>query len=500
MLRRMRRIWAWIWRWRRWFRWGVGAGLLIAAGIYAALWLEAREALLSSDPERRAAQLTLPEQESAVMLRLNLPLELLRQAADRALPAEFRQTSEDGAASRYDITIRRTGDFTLSEADGKLRARAGMAVNGTVGLGGGLASFLGLGEKNIDAAAEVAVDFDIGADNRWCPSVGIVVHYGWTRTPRLEVVGGVWVGIEERVKAQVETALRGLPDQLQALLPCSVIREQALALWQPRSIEVQLPAAPPLYVGFQPQSIGLSEVTVEPRSLRMMLGLRARTTMASTRPRLGPPTTLPALHALPERWSDRDGRLRLSLPIRAGYDMVRDWLMGEFGGRDIPFVTPLGTVQLRVKQIFLYPSAPAIAMAVTFDVRMPDPWPDTTGQVVFSARPVLSQGGTRVGLTDLRFSRNLDSVTWSLATILFEQQIRDMLRDVAVYDLKDVMDGAVSALRQRLADPNLTHGLRVTLTRPSIRLEQVVPENDALTVLGTAEAGMEAEITALPFR
>jgi hypothetical protein len=471
MLRRMRRIWAWIWRWRRWLRWALGAGVLIAAGLYTALWLEGREALLSSDPERRAAQLTLPEQESAVMLRLNLPLDLLRQAADRALPAEFRQTSEDGASSRYDITIRRTGDFTLSEADGKLRARVGMAVNGTVGLGGGLASFL-----------------------------GIVVHYAWTRTPRLEVVGGVWVGIEERVKTQVETALRGLPEQLQALLPCAVIREQALALWQPRSIAVQLPAAPPLYVGFQPQSIGLSEVTVEPRSLRMMLGLRARTTMASTRPRLGPPTTLPALDTLPERWSDRDGRLRLSLPVRAGYDMVRDWLMREFGGRDIPFVTPLGTVQLRVKQIFLYPSAPAIAMAVTFDVRMPSPWPDTTGQVVFSARPVVSQGGTRVGLTDLQFSRNLDSVTWSLVTILFEQQIRDMLRDVAVYDLKDVTDGVVAALRQRLADPSITNGLRVTLTRPSIRLEQVVPENDALTVLGTAEAGLEAEITALPFR
>jgi hypothetical protein len=471
--------------------------VVASAGGLAAAWLDGREALLSADPERHAAALSLPEQESAAMLRLSLPLDLLRRAADDALPAAFHQVSEPNADTRYDLTIRRTTGFRLEEADGKLRARVSMAVNGTVGLAGAIANLLALGEKNVDAAADVAVDFEIGADERWCPSVGIVVHYAWTRTPRLELIGGLWIGIEERVRQQVETALRGLPDQLQKMLPCSVIREQALALWQPRSIPVQLPAAPPLYIRFQPQSIGLSEVSVEPQALRMMLGLRARTALSSARPPQPQPASLPPLDALPPQWSDRDGRLRLSLPIRAGY-MIRDWLMREFGGREIPFETALGTVQLKVRQIFLYPSAPAIAMAITFDAQLPGILPDTSGQVVLSARPVLSAGGTRVGLTDIRFSRNLDSALWSLATILLEQKIRDMLSDVAVYDLKDVMDGAVAELRRRLADPRQTGGLRVTLTRPGIRLEQVVAENDALTVLGTAEAGLEAEITALP--
>jgi hypothetical protein len=472
--------------------------VVLAAGGAAAVWLDRRETLLSSEPERVAARLTLPEQESAVMLRLNLPLDLLRRAADRALPAEFRQVSEEGADTRYDLTVRRVGGFALGEAGGKLRAHVALTVNGTAGMGGGLARFLGLDENNLEAAADVQVDLGVSIDSGWCPVVDMAVRYQWSRTPRLEIIGGVWVGIEERVRGQVEAALQDLPKQVQALMPCQDIREQALALWQPRNIQVQLPAAPPMHIGFHPQTIGLSEVTVEPRNLQVMLGLRARTTVSSTPPPVGAPTFLPTLRTLPERWAERDGRLRLSIPIRAGYDMVRDWLMKEFAGRDIPFETVLGTAQLRVKEIFLYPSAPAIALAVTFDARLPSPWPDTTGRVVFSARPVLSQGGTRIGLTDLRFSRNLDSVGWSLATILFEQQIRDMLRDVAVYDLKDATDSAVAELRRRLADPSFTHGLRVSLTHPSIRLEQVVPENDALTVLGTAEAGLEAEITALP--
>ncbi|MFC7554723.1 DUF4403 family protein [Pseudoroseomonas wenyumeiae] len=110
----------------------------------------------------------------------------------------------------------------------------------------------------------------------------------------------------------------------------------------------------------------------------------------------------------------------------------------------------------------------------------------------------MSQDGRSIRLTELQFSRSLDSIVWSVVSIAFEQQIRDWLGKVAVYDMKDVMDGAMTELRQRLSDPAFTGGLRVTLTRPSLRLQQVVPENDALTILGAAEAGVEAEITALP--
>jgi hypothetical protein len=60
------------------------------------------------------------------------------------------------------------------------------------------------------------------------------------------------------------------------------------------------------------------------------------------------------------------------------------------------------------------------------------------------------------------------------------------------------MDGALAELQRRLSDPDFTGGLRVGLVRPSLRLERLVLENDALTVLGTAEAGLEAEIAALP--
>ncbi|MFD1112549.1 DUF4403 family protein [Pseudoroseomonas ludipueritiae] len=470
----------------------------MAAAAGGVIWLEGRESLLSSEPPRRAATLRLPDQESAVALGLRLPLELLRQAAERTIPATFRQVSDEGAETRYDLTIRRTSGISLSEVNGRLRATVALALDGTVGLAGGLASLLALDAKAVEAAAEAQVDFTIGLDDGWCPVTQVAVTYRWTRTPRLEIIGGIWIGIEERVRAQVEDALRGLPEQLKTLLPCSEVREQALALWQPRSIKVQLPAAPPLYVSLHPQSVGLSELLVEPRDLRLVLGLRARTSISSTSPGPLPATFLPPLHPLPPGAAERSGLLRLSIPVRAGYDMIRDWLMQEFGRRDIPVETPLGPVTLRVREIFIYPSAPAIALAVTFDADLPGHWPDTKGRVVFSARPVLSPDGRSVRLTDLQFTRSLDSVLWSAASIAFEQQIRGWLSDIAVYDMKDIMDDAMAELRRRLSDPSFTGGLRVALTRPSLRLQQVVPENDALTILGAAEAGVEAEITALP--
>jgi hypothetical protein len=494
----MSRVWTWLGRRRRWAGWGLAAGLALGAAGGALAWLQGREALLSSEPPRRSATLELPAQESTVALGLRLPLTLLQQAAERSVPATFHQTNEEGADTRYDLTVRRTSGILLSEAGGRLHATVSLAVEGTVGLAGGLASLLALDAKSIDAAAEVQADLGVALDDGWCPAVDVRVTYRWTRSPRLEVIGGVWVGIEERVKAQVEEALHSLPQQLKTLLPCGRVREQALALWQPRSIAVQLPAAPPLHIGIQPQSIGLSELLVEPRDLRLVLGLRARTTISSRPPGPLPETFLPPLHSLPAGAAERDGRLRLSIPVRAGYDMIRDWLMREFGRRDIPVDTPMGTAKLRVREIFIYPSAPAIALAVTFSADLPGQWPDATGRVVVSARPVLSPDGRRIRLTDLRFARSLDSIVWSVATIAFEQRIRDWLSEVAVYDMQEVMDGAMAALRQRLSDPDFTGGLRVTLTRPSLRLQQVVPENDALAILGAAEAGLEAEVAALP--
>jgi hypothetical protein len=478
--------------------WGVATGLALMMGGGALFWLQGRETLLSREPPRRFATLELPARESTVALSLRLPFDLLRQAAERAVPASFRQASEEGADTVYDLTVRRTSAIALSEADGRLRARVSLAVEGTAGLGGSLASLLALDANRIDAAAEVQVDLGLSLDSGWCPEFHLGTTYRWTRSPRLEIIGGIWIGIEARVREQVEQSLRNLPEQLKALLPCTEVREQALALWQPRSIAVQLPAAPPLHITIHPQSVGLSELAVQPQDLRLVLGLRARTTISSEAPGRLPETFLPPLHPLPERVAEQDGRLRLSIPIRAGYDMIRDWLVREFGGRDIPVETPLGPAKLRVKDIFLYPSAPSIALAVTFSADLPAPWPDTTGRVVFSARPVLSQDGRSIRLTEPSFARSLDSILWSAASIAFEQQIRDWLSDIAVYDMKPVMDDAMAELRRRLSDPAFTGGLRVTLTRPSLRLQQVVPENDALAILGAAEAGVEAEVTSLP--
>ncbi|MFC7554722.1 hypothetical protein ACFQU7_24660 [Pseudoroseomonas wenyumeiae] len=56
--------------------------------------------------------------------------------------------------------------------------------------------------------------------------------------------------------------------------------------------------------------------------------------------------------------------------------MIRDWLMQEFGRREIPVETPLGPVMLKVRDIFIYPSAPALALAITFDADLPGHWPD----------------------------------------------------------------------------------------------------------------------------
>jgi hypothetical protein len=427
-------------------------------------------------------------------VRLRIPFTVLQQAAERDLPAEFSQEGE-GDGTRYRFTLRRTAPIRFRSVEGQLRATTSLRVDGQAGLTGGVASLLGLDAKNFDAAADIEAEIQATLDADWCPRVAVRVGYRWSKAPRLEIIGGVWVGIEEKVRALVDAALLDLPQTLKESIPCARVREAAAAQWRRHDIPIQLPAAPPMLVQVEPQALGSSEFAVGSDHLRLVLALQARTAVTE-RAAAAParPIFLPPLRDVPER----DGRIALSLPIRAGYDMIRDWIMREFGRKDIPVQFGGVTAVFRIQALTVYPSDPDIALAVEFSAALPGRVLNTSGRMIFTARPVVEQRGSQVRLTGIRFARDLDNPLWSLATAAFEDRIRAALSELAVYDLKDIIAGAQAELRRRLADPAVTGPLRIALIRPAMRLERLVMENDALTVLGTAEAGLEAEVTGLP--
>ncbi|MXP64475.1 DUF4403 family protein [Roseomonas sp. M0104] len=472
------------------------AVLLLATGPawLGVRWYQGHDLLLSQAPERRASRLTLPARESAMALPLRIPFPLIRDTAERLLPESFSDAGES-EGTRYRYTVRRTSGLALSRTEeGRLRVTTSLVVNGDAGLSGGLAELLALGTKNFDAAAEVQADLGVALGEDWCPEVGVDVAYRWTKSPRLEVIGGVWVNVEGQVRGRVDAALRDLPRLLREAIPCDAIRRQMQDAWRNYDVPVQLPAAPPLHVQVHPLGLGLSGLAVEQDHLRLGLALQARTAVAATAGGMAPAGALPPLRRVP----DRNGRLQLSIPVRAGYDMIRDWLMEQFGKRDIPFEVAGWKGTLRIREIFLYPSAPAVVASIGFTVDLPGALLDTAGRVTLSARPVVERGGTRIRLTDIHFARDVDSLLWSAATLVLEAPIRARLAEVAVYDLRGGIADALKALQKTLADPERTGGVRLALSKPSLRLERVVPENDALTVLGAAEATVSAELTTLP--
>jgi len=476
--------------------WVLAAILLLSAGPawFGVRWYQGHDLLLSQAPERRASRLALPPRESEMALPLRIPFPLIRDTAERLLPGTFSDAGE-GDGTRYRYTVRRTSDIALSRTeDGRLRVATSLVVNGDAGLSGGLAELLALGTKNFDAAAEVQADLALALGEDWCPAVGVEVAYRWTKSPRLEVIGGVWVNVEGQVRGRVDAALRDLPRLLREAMPCDAIRRQMQEAWHNYDVPVQLPAAPPLHVQVRPLALGLSGLAVEQDHLRLGLALQARTAVSDSAGGMPPAGALPPLRQVP----DRNGRLQLSIPVRAGYDMIRDWLMEQFGKRDIPFELAGQQGTARIQDIFLYPSAPAVAASIRFTIDLPGALFDTAGRITLSARPVVERGGTRIRLTDIHFARDVDSLLWSAATLAFEAPIRARLAEIAAYDLRGGMADALKALQKTLSDPERTGGVRLTLSKTSLRLEQVVPENDALTVLGTAEATVSAELTALP--
>jgi hypothetical protein len=106
---------------------GVGAIVLAGAAYPAYDWYTARDVRLTQEPKRSPGALRVTGRESILNFRVEIPLELLRNAAQQAIPQEFR-FGDNGAeacldlgvlgrrcaGTRYEGTVRRTGDLAIA--------------------------------------------------------------------------------------------------------------------------------------------------------------------------------------------------------------------------------------------------------------------------------------------------------------------------------------------------------------------------------------------------
>ena len=136
---------------------------------------------LSQPPEPFASEVKLPEPESVIALRVDVPFALIRNAANHAIPAEYRfeGTGPDAAdgwikvGTRYEGTVRRAGEVSVTGTGNTMTVALPIAITGNGGFRGDGARLVGLDKKNFRAGLILKVRVSVVINPDWTPAITV---------------------------------------------------------------------------------------------------------------------------------------------------------------------------------------------------------------------------------------------------------------------------------------------------------------------------------------
>ncbi|RWL94323.1 MAG: DUF4403 family protein [Mesorhizobium sp.] len=498
---------------RRKFMLSAAAALMMAGSGLAYEAYRQHNVRLSQQPFRIAGDIKIPAHDSLLALRADVPLSLIRDAASQAIPAEYGfggngpdvgGTINPGgwnfvkidvkAGTRYEGTVRRIGDLTVSGSGHTVLVALPIEINGKGGFRGDGARMLGLNAKNFRAALIIRARVTIDINPDWTPAVTIVPELEWTQNPKVEVVSRAWVDIRSHVEGPMRAQLEAMAAKIRAAIPADTIKREIEKAWRVYSMPIGNAGSLTAWAHLVPVEIGTSGVVVANNQIHVGVSLKARTDISTDATPKVEVSPLPALSRMPAE----PGRLSIAAPVRVDYNVLRAAVMAEVADKKFSAEIAGGKATVIVKDIVVYPSAETIAVGLSFEARLPGHLFDVTGKLFLTGKPVVENEGTVVHLVDVRFARQLDNPFWNLVSVIFEDQIRHTIENSARADLASEIAKQVAALRLGLADPSKTQGVKVTIRDVKVGFDSIVPEAEDLAALIRVDVGIDTELTALP--
>ncbi|MDX8499126.1 DUF4403 family protein [Mesorhizobium sp. VK4C] len=498
---------------RRKFMFSGAAALIMAGSGLAYEAYRQHNVRLSEEPSRIAGDIKIPVQDSLLALRADVPLSLIRDAASQAIPAQYRfggngpdvgGTINPGgwnivkidvkAGTRYEGTVRRVGDLTVSGSGHTVLVALPIEINGKGGFRGDGARMLGLNAKNFRAALIIRARVTIDINPDWTPAVAIVPELEWTENPQVEVVSRAWVDIRSHVEGPLRAQLEAMAAKIRAAIPPDVIKREIEKAWRVYSMPVGRAGSLTAWAHLVPVAIGTSGVVVANNQIRVSVSLKARTDVSTD---AAPKVELPPLPVL-SRMPAESGRLSIAAPIRVDYSLLRAAVLAEVADKKFSAEIAGGKATVIIKDVVVYPSAKSVAVGLSFEARLPGHLFNVAGRLFLTGKPVVENEGTVVHLVDVRFARQLDNPLWNIVSVIFEDQIRHTIENGARADLASEIAKQVAALKVGLADPSKTRGVKVTIRDVKAGVDSIVPEAEDIAALIRVDVGIDTELTALP--
>jgi len=452
---------------------------------------------LSTRPTQSGATPTCETQTSTVGALVTVPMAGVQQMVDKAVPSSFSDGGNGAdvcakivftdvcAGTSYSFNASR-GAITLSAAGPQaLRVSVPVSIDGQGGFRGDGAKLLKLDKKNFSAAAILTADITPKLSPQWCPQFDVQASYSWTSSPRVEIVGGVWVDVRKQVQDKIDAELPKLKAALAGAVPCSTVRAPLEKAFAVTSAALQVPQVGTLYANVTPSAIGFSGLQVTPLAMSASATITAKVEVSSS-PAEARQLPLPDMTTIPASVP----KLHIALPVRASYAVLNEQVNKAVAGHTFEQQTPAGKASVTVKAVEVYPSNGKIVVGIDMDAKMPHGVPDAKGRVYLLGTPKVD--GAVVSLADAGFAAVLDQAFWQVAAELFETQIKSAISDAARYDLTNDIARAKQAIASAVGKPIAAGGaqLQVSVDEVNMRPGRIVAADTELVAEGLFSAAV----------
>lgn len=458
---------------------------------------------LSVPPPIGTATATPQVLESSIGVTVVLPYKALAQRANAATPRKFSGSGKGPdkcvahlfghcnlhVGTKYDYNVVR-GSIGVSQGpNNTIRVSVPIKISGHGGFRGTGADLTKLRAKRFEARLLAYADIGFSVTPNWCPQPTAHAGFQWIKGARVEIVGGVWVGISGHIQKSLRAAIQNMGNQAAASLNCDAVRRQIQSVWMARAYPLSLKdVKSPLFLDVTPDSFGYSGLRTTQTSARLDFRLNAKLSVTDVdhRPR---EIALPAVQTI----AFAPGVVHLAVPVVVSYESIVRLLQNRLGGHTFKLATAGGIAKITPNAFKIYPTRKGVAFGVRIDATLPKRWLDVRGWVYLSAQPIVGNSGQSIRFANVTFTRSLDNPLWSVLSAMLKTEIESRIADAASVDLKQPLSDAKEAVAQELANP--IHGVAILLTEPNVRVGRIVAAKDALFVEGIWKSGASIRLT-----
>ena len=399
----------------RWSPWWTGSALAVGAVALGSCG-QLPEAERGAPPRANNA-IELEAQNSVIAVPVELGLDQLHAALERAVPRQLWTIDERGktcvASDKVKVLVVKIKtpkikcDLVGAVTRGRISLMGqgrdlvvAMPIRATV-RAKRIAGIIKQETATASAQFRGVVRLDMGSD--WSPRGRIEIDYNWTREPGIDFLG-------QRIKftgpadAKLKAVIAGLEQALPRELAKLGVKQQVNNAWNHAFTSLNLNQAnPPVWMRITPQELQYGGYSVRGRQLVLRLGMAARTeTFVGARPEDPPALRLPPVRPM----TVDPGAMQFFIPVIADYAQLEPVVQKALTKRAArPFELPaIGPVNVTFGKVTIYgTTGNRIAVGASFVARdAAGRFPETTGTLWLTALPFNPPDSRRVEFRDLR--------------------------------------------------------------------------------------------------